>query len=164
GQHADLADVPVAVHVVDCLTGVFRGVRSGEGGVDLALGDEAVGLPRLPVVGEMRSDDPLEGHPQVAVVVLVAVAGSGRTGHDGAALAGDVYRGAEGVPAGMFDDDVGILPAGELPDPAAEPFPFRRALGAFLLPERVALVGAVDNRVVAHRPAAGGLGRAGHHA
>ena len=37
----------------------------------IALRDQPVGLPRLAVVGEVGADDPLEVHPEVAVVVLV---------------------------------------------------------------------------------------------
>ena len=43
-----------------------------------ARGDQPVGLPRLAVVGEVGADDPLEVHPEVAVVVLVHVARTSR--------------------------------------------------------------------------------------
>src|SRR4051794_37310379 len=69
-QHADLALVQVLVDVVRRLPGLLERVRLGQRRVDLALGDEAVGLPRLLVVGEVGRDDPLEVHPEVAVVVL----------------------------------------------------------------------------------------------
>src|SRR5690348_11104185 len=68
-QDADLALVLVVVHVERGLADLLEGVDLRQGRVDLALGDEAVGLPRLAVVGEVAGDDLLEVHPQVAVVV-----------------------------------------------------------------------------------------------
>ncbi len=61
-----------------------------------------------------------EVHPQVAVVVLVHVAAGGGAGGDRAALAGDVDRGAEGLAAGVLEDDVDVLAAGELADLGAQ--------------------------------------------
>src|SRR5690606_7586117 len=46
-QHADLALVQVLVDVVRRLPDVVEGEGLRQGRVDLALGDEAVGLPRL---------------------------------------------------------------------------------------------------------------------
>src|SRR6478735_5435134 len=148
---ADLALVLVVVHVERGLPDLVEGVGARERGVDLALRDEAVGLPRLAVVGEVRGDDPLEVHPQVAVVVLVHVAAGGGAGGDGAALAGDVDRGAEGLAAGVLEDDVDVLAAGQLADLGAEALPLLRVLGVLVLPELVALLGAVDDHLRAHR-------------
>ena len=105
------------------LADVVEAVGPRQGGVDHALGDEAVGLPGLAVVGEVGGDDPLEVHPQVAVVVLVHVAAGGRAGGDGAALAGHEHRGAERLAAGVLEDDVDVLAAGELTDLGAEALP-----------------------------------------
>ena len=76
-------------------------VDGGKGQVASAQAavDELVGLPRLAVVGEVRADDALEVHPQVAVVVLVHVARGRRARDDRAALARDVDRGAERLAA-----------------------------------------------------------------
>src|SRR3954464_15027713 len=57
GEDPDLALVLVVVHVEGGLTDLVEGVGPREGGVDLALGDEPVGLPRLAVVGEVAGDD-----------------------------------------------------------------------------------------------------------
>src|SRR5262249_10259161 len=110
------------------------------------------GLPRLAVVGKMRSDDALERHPQVAVVVLVPVAGGRCAGHDCAAAAGYVDGCAEGLASGMFEDDVRVLTAGELANPCAEPLPLVRLLFA-LAPELKTLGMAVDDQLGTHRPA-----------
>src|SRR5688500_10306920 len=60
GEHADLALVAVAVHVVGGLADLVEGVDLGQGGVDEAAVDEPVGLPGLAVVGEVGADDPFE--------------------------------------------------------------------------------------------------------
>src|SRR3954468_17771490 len=65
--HADLALVEVVVDLVGRLAHLVQGVGGGEDGLDLAQADEAVGLPRLLVVGEVRRLDRLQLHPQVAV-------------------------------------------------------------------------------------------------
>src|SRR5665811_1701916 len=70
-KNSYLALVQVAVDVVRRLPDVDQGIRLAQGGVDEPAVDQVVGLPRLAVVGEMRADDALEAHPQVAVVVLV---------------------------------------------------------------------------------------------
>src|SRR3954447_5786942 len=156
-EHADLALVLVVVHVQGDLADVLEGVGPRQGRVDLALGDEAVGLPRLAVVGEVGGDDPLEVHPQVAVVVLVHVAAGRGAGGDGAALAGHEDRRAERLAAGVLEDDVDVLAAGELTDLGAEALPLLRVLGVLVLPELVALLGAVDDQLRAHRAGDGGL-------
>ncbi len=65
-------------------------------------------------------------------------------------LAGDVDRGAEGLPAGVLEDDVGVVAAGQLADQLAEPLPLLRVLGVLVLPELVVLGGAVDDQLGAH--------------
>src|SRR5512135_3874417 len=160
-QHADLALVQVAVHLVGRLPGLVQRVDAGQRRVDQAALDEPVGLPRLPVVREVGADDPLEVHPQVAVVVLVEEAAGGGTGHDRATAPGDVHRGAERLPARVLEDDVDVVAAGQLADPLAEPLPFLRVLGLLVLPEPVALGAAVDDQLGAHPPADLGLLRGG---
>ncbi len=141
-QHADLALVRVAVHLVRGLAGLLQRVGLRQRRVDPAERDQPVGLPRLLVVGEVAADDPLEVHPEVAVVVLVQEAARGGAGDDGAAALGDVDAGAERLPAGVLEDDVRVLAAGQLADPLAEAAPLVRVLGLLVLPEPVALGGA----------------------
>src|SRR6266496_2348448 len=76
-QYPHLALMQVAVHVERGLPGLGQRVAARQGGVDQALGDQPVRLPGLPVVGEVRADDALEVHPEVAVVVLVPEAAGG---------------------------------------------------------------------------------------
>src|SRR3954469_2525114 len=164
GEHADLAGVPVVVHVVGGLADLGHRIDLGQGGVDQALVDEPVGLPGLLVVGEVGADDPFEVHPQVAVVVGVHVAAGGGAGDDGAALLGHVDECAKGLPAGVFEDDVDVVAAGQLPDLLAQPLPLLGVLGVLVAPEPVALGGAVDDQLGAHLPHDVGLLRAGDHA
>src|SRR2546421_7991961 len=70
GQHAELALVEVVVHLVRGLAHLGEGVHSRQDRLDHALADEPVGLPRLLVVGEVGRHDPLQLHPEMAVVVL----------------------------------------------------------------------------------------------
>src|SRR4051794_1245802 len=124
GEDADLALVGVVVDVAGGLADLVHGVGLRQRRVDQPPVDEAVGLPRLLVVGEVRADDPLEVHPQVAVVVLVHVPGRRGAGDDRAALLGHVDAGAEGLPAGVLEDDVDVVPTGQLADLLAQPLPF----------------------------------------
>src|SRR4026209_2672351 len=93
-EHPDLALVGVGVYVERGLADVLERVAPRQGRVDHALVDQPVGLPRLAVVREVRADDPLEVHPQVAVVVLVHEAAGRGAGHDRAALARGINPGA----------------------------------------------------------------------
>src|SRR3954453_22041942 len=122
-EHADLALVQVAVHVVGGLADLGHRIHPGQGGGDQAAVDQPVGLPGLPVVGEVAADDPFEVHPQVAVVVLVLIPRRGGAGVQDPAAFGPVHAGAEVLPAGVLEDDVGILPAGQRPDLLAQPLP-----------------------------------------
>src|SRR5664280_3178908 len=129
GKHADLALVAVAVDVEGSLTDLLEGVGVAQRRVGEPPDDQVVGLPGLAVVGEVRADDALEAHPQIAVVVLVQEARGRRAGHDGAAPARDEDAGAEGLAAWVLEDDVGVLAAGQLTDLGAEAFPLTRVLG-----------------------------------
>src|SRR3954465_2295180 len=73
--------------------------------LDPALGDEAVHVPRLLVVREVRRHDPLQLHPEGAVVVLDHEPRRRRTGDDRAAALGDEDGGAEGGSAGVLEHD-----------------------------------------------------------
>ena len=61
------------------------------------------------VVGEVRRDDALQLHPEVAVVVLDHEAAGGGAGDDRAAAGGDEHRGAEGLAAGVLEHDVEVV-------------------------------------------------------
>ena len=78
-------------------------------GLDASLVDEAVHVPRLLVVGEVRRDDALQLHPEVAVVVLEHEPGGGRAGDDRAAALGDEHRGAERRATGVLEHDARVL-------------------------------------------------------
>src|SRR5439155_3337952 len=65
-QHADLALVEVVVDLVGGLARLLEGERLRQDGVDHPFRDQAVGLPRLFVVGEVARLDRLEPHPAVA--------------------------------------------------------------------------------------------------
>src|SRR4051812_13074006 len=163
-QHADLALVPVLMHVVRRLAHLCHRVRLRQRGVDPALGDQPVGLPGLAVVREVRADDALEVHPEVPVVVLVHEPARRGAGDDRAALAGGVDRGPERLPARVLEDDVDVLSAGQLADPLAEPAPLGGVLGLLVLPEPVVLGAPVDDQLRPHPPADLGLVVAGDHA
>src|ERR1700722_14973970 len=122
-QHADLALVEVPVHLGCGVTDVLQRVDGGEGREDLPLADQLVGVPRLPVVGEMGSLEGLELHPQVPVVVLDHVPGGGRAGHDGAPPLGREHRRPHGLASRMFEYDVDVL-SDQTPDVLAQPAPF----------------------------------------
>src|SRR5512144_552597 len=162
-QHPDLALMEVAVDVPRGVAGLVQRVALGQRGVDEALRDEAVRLPCLPVVGEVRPDDPLEVHPQVPVVVLVPEPAGRGAGDDGAPALRDVHARPERLPPGMLEHDVRVL-AGELADPRAEALPLPGVLRLLVLPEPEPLRLAVDDQLGTHAPAELGLVVAGHDA
>src|SRR5581483_9756565 len=143
-QDADLPLVQIVVDLQRRLARLLQRVDGREDGLDLAVADQPVGLPGLPVVGEVAALDGLQAHPQVPVVVLDHVARRGGAGDDRAAPPGHEHRGAHRVAAGVLEDDVGVA-AGQLPEALSEPAPLCRVLGALVLPEAVALGLAVDN-------------------
>ena len=153
GARQRTASLPSASLLVD---GAGRLADLGEvvGGrhdrLDAALVDEAVHVPRLLVVGEVRRDDPLQLHPEVAVVVLEHEARRRRAGDDRAAALGDEHRRAERRPARVLEHDARVL-ADEAAHLLAEPAPLALVLGVLVLPELVALGGAVDDVLAAHR-------------
>src|ERR1700722_13273184 len=56
-EHADLALVEVPVHLVGGIADVLQGVDGGQGREGLPVAHQLVGVPRLPVVGEVGSLD-----------------------------------------------------------------------------------------------------------
>ena len=143
-EDADLALVEVAVDLVGGLAHLGQGVDGREGGQDLALADQLVGVPGLAVVGEVGALDGLELHPEVAVVVLDHVARGGRAGDDGAGPLAGEDRGAHGLAAGVLEDDVGVV-ADQGADVLAQAAPLGLVLGVLVLPEPVAGRLAVDD-------------------
>src|ERR1044071_10299559 len=131
--------------------------------MDLPLGDQAVRLPRLAVVREVRADDVLQVHPQVTVVVLMHEPARRRAGDDRAALARHEDARAEGLLAGVLEHDVRVLATGQLADARAETLPLLGVLVVLVLPEPVALRVAVDDQLRAHLAADLRLLRARHH-
>ena len=125
--------------------------------------DHPVRLPGLAVVGEVGRDDPLQLHPEVAVVVLDHEAGGGGAGDDRAAPSGDEDRRAERLAAGMLEDDLRV-PAHEATDVLAQPAPLLLVLGVLVGPELVARGLAVDDGLDAELVEQVDLVRRGHHA
>src|SRR4029079_15446033 len=136
----------VVVHVVAGLPGLRQGVAATQNRMCASGAAELVGGPALAVVGEMRPDDRLGEHPQVAVVELVHEARRRRAGHDLAATARDEHAGAEGVAPGVLEDDVDVAAAAQLADllTEAEMLP-RVLLPGLRIPEAVVLLGTVDD-------------------
>src|SRR5215475_13477645 len=132
--------------------------------MDRAARDQPVRLPRLAVVREVRSDDPLEVHPEVPVVVLVKESGCGSAGDDRAAALGDVDADAERVAARVLEHDVRIFAAGEFSNALAEAAPFVGVLRDLVLPEREAFGIAIDHKVRTHPATEVRLLGAGYHA
>src|SRR4051794_4534522 len=81
-EDADLPLVLVAVDGAGRLAHLGEWVHGGEEGLDAAHRDQAVGVPRLLVVGEVAGDETLQLHPEVAVVELDHVAAGRRAGDD----------------------------------------------------------------------------------
>ena len=98
-------------------------------GMDPALADEPVRLPRLAVVREVAALERLLVHPEVAVVVLDHEAARRRARDDGAAARAHEHRRAHRRAPRVLEHDVGVA-ADELADPLAEPSPLGRVLGA----------------------------------
>ena len=134
------------MHLVGGVTDPLERVHRRQRREDLALAHQLVGIPRLPVVGEVRSLDGLELHPQVAVVVLDHVARGCRAGHDGAAPLGREHRGPHGLASRMLEDDVHVV-THQGTDVLAQPTPLGLVLGVLVLPESVVGHLAVDDRL-----------------
>ena len=81
----------VVVHLVGGLTGLLEREHLAHHRMDHPLADEPVGLPRLLVVGEVAADEPLQPHPEVAVVELEHEATGGRARDHRATALGHVH-------------------------------------------------------------------------
>src|SRR3954453_13210625 len=74
-EDRDLAEVLVLVHELVCFGDLFEAERPPEYGTDLPRLDQLVRAVALPGVGEVRADDALLAHPQVADVEIESVPG-----------------------------------------------------------------------------------------
>src|SRR3954453_292732 len=74
-QNRDLAEVLVLVHELMGLGDLLEAQCPPEYGTDLPRLDQLVRTVALPGVGEVRTEDPLLAHPQVADVEIQGVAG-----------------------------------------------------------------------------------------
>src|SRR3954469_14814453 len=100
GRRADedrhLAEVPVLVHELMGLGDLLEAHGPPEYGTDLALLDQLVRAVALPRVREVRADDALLAHPEVADVEVQGVAGGGAADDDGAERLDHQHGGGEG--------------------------------------------------------------------
>src|SRR3954451_15372067 len=133
-QDRDLSEVLVLVHELVCLGHLFEAERPPEYGTDLSGLDQLVRAVALPGVGEVRADDALLAHPQVADVEIEGVAGGRAADHDGPERLDHEHRGRERRPADVLEDDVGL---------AAELLGHRVAEAPGLLEARLLLVGVL---------------------
>jgi len=150
--HADrhLALVLIVGHALVGVGGLLEVEALVEHRLDAAVDDELVGPVGLERVGEVRADDLLLPHPQVADVELELVAGGGAADDDLAELLGHQDRGREGLGPDVLEHDVGIVATGELADLLAEPARLLRPLAEVEL-------AAVDDELGAQAPAQLGL-------
>src|SRR3954467_11732486 len=121
-QDAHLALVLVAVNAPGRLARVLQRVHGRQERLDAPLADEPVGRPGLVVVGEVRRDEALQLHPEVAVVELDHVARGGGARHHGAAPLAHEDRRAHCLAAGVLEHDVGVV-ADQAADVLAEAAP-----------------------------------------
>src|SRR4051812_27862403 len=105
-QDRHLAEVPVLVHELVGLRHLVEAQRPPEYGTDLPCLDQLVRAVAFPGVGEVRADDPLLAHPQVADVEVERVAGGGAADDHRAERLDDQHRGGERGPADVLEDDV----------------------------------------------------------
>src|SRR3954466_2897433 len=131
-EDRDLAEVLVLAHELVRLTDAVEAHRAPQHRADLTTLDQLVGLVALVRVGEMRPDDLLLAHPEVADVEVEVVARGAGADHDLAErLDGEDRRRERGL-ADVLEHDVG-RPAEDLLDGLAE--------AARLLEARLLLVG-----------------------
>src|SRR4051812_37723554 len=82
--------------------------RPPEYGTDLPGLDQLIRAMAFPGVGEVRADDPLLAHPQVADVEVERVAGRRAADHDRAERLDDEDGGGECGAPDVLEDDVGL--------------------------------------------------------
>src|SRR3954453_19690203 len=107
-EDRDLAEVPVLVHELVCLGDLVEAEGPPEYGTDLARLDQLVRAMAFPGVGEVRAEDPLLAHPQVADVEIQRVARRRASDHDGPQRLHDEHGRREGRAADVLEDDVGL--------------------------------------------------------
>src|SRR3954471_25082106 len=95
-EDRDLAEVPVLVHELMCLGALDEARCPPEYGTDLPRLDQLVRAMAFPGVGEVRAEDPLLAHPQVADVEVERVAGGRAADHDAAERLDDEHARREG--------------------------------------------------------------------
>src|ERR1700710_14946 len=109
----------VLVHELMGLRDALEGHRLPQDGTDLGLADEVVGLRALPRVGEVRADDLLLAHPQVANVEVEIEARRRAADDDLAERLDDEHARRERRLADVLEHDVGRV-AEDLLDALAE--------------------------------------------
>src|SRR6185436_3452893 len=102
----DLSEVLVLVHELVCLGDLIEAECPPEYGTDLPRLDQLVRAVAFPGVGEVRADDPLLAHPQVADVEIERVAGGRAADDDRPERLGDQHAGGERGAPDMLEDDV----------------------------------------------------------
>src|SRR4051812_2920448 len=107
-EDRDLSEVLVLVHELMGLGDLLEAQRPPEYGTDLPGLDQLVRAVAFPGVGEVRADDALLAHPQVADVEVERVAGGRAADHDGAERLDDEHRRGERGAADVLEDDVGL--------------------------------------------------------
>src|SRR3954463_16207206 len=107
-EDRDLAEVLVLVHELMGLGDLLEAQRPPEYGTDLSGLDQLVRAVAFPGVGEVRADDALLAHPEVADVEIERVAGGRPADHDGAERLDDQHRGGERGAPDVLEDDVGL--------------------------------------------------------
>src|SRR3954466_9496471 len=107
-EDRDLSEVLVLVHELMGVGALLEAQRPPEYGTDLPRLDQLVRAMAFPGVGEVRADDPLLAHPQVADVEIQRVAGSRAANHDRAERLHDQHGRREGGASDVLEDDVGL--------------------------------------------------------
>src|SRR3954469_21951894 len=109
-EDRDLSEVLVLVHELMGLGDLLEAQRPPEYGTDLPRLDQLVRAMAFPRVGEVRADDALLAHPQVADVEIERVAGGRAADHDGAERLDDEDAGRERRASDVLEDDVRLAP------------------------------------------------------
>src|ERR1700684_2857467 len=109
-QDRDLSQVAVVAQQLVGFGDALEAHRLPQDGPDLRLLDQLVGLGGLPGVGEMRSDDLLLAHPQIADVKVELVTRRGPADHDLAKRLDHEHGGREGRLADMLEHYVRRAP------------------------------------------------------
>src|SRR3954471_2451328 len=106
-QDRDLSEVLVLVHELVCLGHLIEAECPPEYGTDLPRHDQLVRAVAFPGVGEVRADDALLAHPQVADVEIERVARGRAADHDRPERLHDQHRRRECRAADVLEHDVG---------------------------------------------------------